>query len=212
MNQLTDRKETQVDYILLDGSASMGNKWQDCLRAITSYIQVLKAEGVNSSIYLHVFSSGDDLDLCAYDGPLSDFPEIRHLKLPFGGTPLYDAINIMGLRMKSFDPPRARIHIYTDGDETESKISLAQAKGVLDWCRAKGWPVTFIGCDFANFRQADALGASPQESIGVQKKLLSDAAANHAKKAASHAKYGTDMGFTPDEQEQFGGYLAPPAA
>lgn len=210
MNQLVKR-ENQLDYILLDGSASMATKWHDSLAAIHAYVDTLKQENVNSDIYLHLFSSGSLLDLVGFDGNISQWGNLMGLELPNSGTSLYDAVAIMGRRMRDFDPPHGRITIVTDGEEGGSQFTdITQAKAILDWCRAKGWPVTFIGVDFSNNRQARALGADKNYAIGVQQKLLSDAARNYGRKAANHARSGTDMGFSESEQQQFGGYLAPP--
>lgn len=206
------KSNIQVDYILLDGSASMSDKWEDSLRAIQTYVSVLKAEHIPSHIYLHIFTTGDQLDLCGFDGPINEWESCMGLTLPFAGTPLYDAINLTGQRMRAWDPPKAHVTIVTDGGESDSKFTdLTQAKAIIQWMKAKGWPVTFIGADFSNFELAAALGSGKQEAIGVQKKLLSDAARNLAKKRAAHARGQTEgIGFSEDEQQQFGGYLAPP--
>lgn len=211
MSNITKR-EVQLDYILLDGSGSMaGPKWNDSIRAIDAYIETLKAEGVNSDIYLHIFSSDRDIDLVGFDGNISKWESANGLQCPCGMTPLYDAVGITARRMRDFDPPRARVTILTDGAEMGSThTTLDQAKAYLDWMRAKGWPVVFIGADFSNANQAALLGADRSSAIGVQQALLSDAARNYGKKAANHAKFGSDVGFSEDEQQQFGGYLAAP--
>lgn len=205
------KTEQQIDYILLDGSGSMAGKWPEVCGSIDAYVGGLKAENINSRVYFHLFSSSPNLDILAYDGPVSDYTSMVGLEAPFLATPLYDAVSIMGRRMNELDPPKARIVIATDGQETGSHFTdLHQAKAILDWMRAKGWTVTFIGADFSNAQQAAMLGADKQTAIGVQKKLLAEAARNLAKKAARHALYGEDIGFSEDEQQQFGGYLAAP--
>lgn len=203
--------ETQVDYILLDGSSSMTDKWPDTIGAIDAYVQGLKDEKINSHIYLHVFSSSG-IDMVAFHDLISAWdPIMGRLPCPGGMTPLYDAIGIKTRRMRDFDPPRARITIATDGEEMgSSHTDVVQARSYLDWCRFKGWPVTFIGCDFSNLSQAASLGADESNALGVQKRLLTDAARNYAKKAANHARGAEDINFTKDEQQQFGGYLAAP--
>jgi hypothetical protein len=65
------------------------------------------------------------------------------------GTPLFDAINMMGRELQALNPPRCSIVIITDGDENGSRHTTAdQARAILDWCRAQGWQVTFLGADF----------------------------------------------------------------
>jgi hypothetical protein len=206
------RLETQVDYILLDMSGSMAGKWRESISAIDAYCAGLKAEGVRSHLYLHLFSHGSDIDICAHDGFLSDFGSAHSIVPDFGGTALYDAISLVGQRISAWDCTKpGRLIIVTDGCESDSRFTDAtQARSILDWLRALGWQITFIGADFSNAEQAAVLGSGKSEAIGVQQKLLSAAAANLAKKAARHARFGTDIGFSDSEQQQFGGYLAAP--
>lgn len=207
--------DTQLDYILLDGSFSMqGERWNDGLRAIQTYVDGMKAGNVNTQIMLTTFCSIDkrcrqrDVNIRDWIS-LMDAPIGSH----WGGTPLWDAIYLMGADLNTLDPPRAAITIVTDGGNTESSLAdESQAKAVLDWCRAKGWQVTLIGADFNNSAIAKVLGMSEASAIGVSQKLLSDAAANLAKKRAKYGLYGTDMHFTGDEKQQFGGYLNAPEA
>jgi hypothetical protein len=190
-------QRSQLDYILLDGSSSMQDKWWDSLDAIEAYVQGLKREAVHSHLLLSI----------------ADWKPLREAPIgsDWGMTPLYDAINNMGRELRDLDPPRCSIVIVTDGEENGSKYTtLVQAKAILDWCRAKGWQVTFIGADFANARQARLLGAVEGSSIGVAKANLKLATDALAKKRAAYGLHGTDMHYTDGEQQQFGGYLGAP--
>ena len=203
---------SQRDYILLDGSGSMLDKWWDTLAAVESYVQGVKAANINSQVIVHTFDS-DDRDCIQRDVPIADWQDI--VKNPIGAywtsTPLFDAIMLMGKRLRDLDPPRASIVIVTDGEENNSQFcTLDQAKAILDWMRAKGWQVTFIGAEFNNWSQARALGANENTSIGVQQKLLPEATSALAKKRAQYGLYGTPMHYSDDEKQQFGGYLNPP--
>jgi len=110
--------------------------------------------------------------------------------------------------LRDLDPPRCSIVIVTDGDENGSKYTDAeQARAFLDWCRAKGWQVTFIGADFNNSAQARLLGADARNSIGVTKARLLEAGKKLGEKRAAHALYGDDINFSEDERKDFGGYL-----
>jgi hypothetical protein len=123
-------------------------------------------------------------------------------------TPLYDAINLMVRRLAALDPPKCSIVIVTDGDDTASvSTNVTQARALLDWCRAKGWQVTFLGADFNNMHQAALLGADASNSIGVQKQKLLEAGKSLGEKRAKHAKFGDDINFSPEERKTFGGYL-----
>lgn len=202
----------QVDYVLLDGSGSMFSKWQDTMNALDAFVTTLSGHPIHTHIICSVFSD-EDLSMIQRDCEIKDWISTQRAPMgrPYGGTPLYDAINQMGRNLKELDPPRCSIIIVTDGAETNSKYTEAdQAKVILDWCRAKGWQVTFMGCDFNNSRQAKLLGASDANSVGVAQALLTEAAKNLAEKRAKYGLYGTEMHFTDAEKQQFGGYLAGP--
>lgn len=201
---------SSVDYLLIDGSSSMLDKWDDTVAALETYIMDLKTAKINSHVLASVFTS-EDCDMLQRDTSLTDFisfydePVASH----WGMTPLYDAINAAARRLRDLDPARATILICTDGEENSSSYTdLTQAKAILDWCRAKGWQVIFIGCDFNNSTQAKALGANEDKAIGVQKELLVDAARELAKKRANYGISGTEIHFTEAEQRQFGGLLS----
>lgn len=208
-----ETQKSQVDYILLDGSSSMQDKWWDSLDSIQAYIDGVRAANIHSRTLLHVFCS-HDRDQLVRDVPISDWKHVRtepYIGSHWGMTPLYDAINLMGRRLRDLDPPRASIVIVTDGADTGNEFTdETQARAILDWCRAKGWQVTFIGANFNNAKQARALGANEHNSIGVQQKKLVDAASALAKKRAAYGLYGADMHYTDDEKQQFGGYLNAP--
>lgn len=204
--------DSQQDFLVLDGSASMMGSWHQSLAAIDAFIAGCKAQGVKSQVTLSIFDS-TDLDYqarsCALDAwvPLSQEPVGAH----WGGTPLYDTIALIGRKLRDLNPPRAAITFVTDGDEAGSRhTTLEQARSILQWMRAKGWQVTFIGCDFDNSRLARKLGIANHNAVGVAKALLTDAAKNLATKRAKYAQTGESMDFTDAEKTQFGGYLARP--
>jgi len=200
----------QLDFILLDGSSSMQDKWLETLRAIDTFVALLKDANTNAHVILRTFCN-QGLEVEQRDTPLQDWTPCASPALGayWGMTPLYDAIHMAALSLRSLDPVRCSIIIGTDGDENASQFTtLDQAKAFLDWMRFKGWQVTFIGADFNNSKQAALLGADPASAIGVQKALLSQAAAALAKKRIEYGLYGKPMHFTPGEQSQFGGYLS----
>jgi len=204
----------QHDHILLDGSASMQYKWWPMLSAIDTYIASLREQQVNSSLTLSVFS-GHDLDMLQRDCHISAWTPLREAPIgsTWAGTPLYDAINVSGRRLRDLSPTRASILICTDGDENCSQFTtLDQANAILTWMRALGWQVTFIGCDFNNQHQAKLLGGQTSSAIGIQKHLLTDAAQSLARKRAAYGFTGAPMHWSEAEQQQFGGHLAPPAS
>lgn len=202
----------QLDYILMDGSFSMQDKWWDSMAALDGFMSVLRARNIHSHGIANVFS-GRELSSIQRDSLISQWDTFSQdpLTSAWGITPLYDAINNMARHMRDLDPPNASIVIVTDGDEYGSEHTTAdQARAMLDWCRAKGWQVTFLGADFDNTRQAKLLGADASNSIGVRQKLLGDAGKLLGQRRANHAQSGEDINFTKDEQTKFGGFLAGP--
>lgn len=198
-----------LDFILVDGSGSMISKWYDTMAAIDGFTDVLKSMNIHSHGIVSVFS-GDELESNQRDSTLKDWPTFssQPLESTWGATPLYDAINNMGRRLRDLDPPNCSIVIVTDGQEAGSRFTThVQAKAILDWCRAKGWQVTFLGADFNNTAQAKLLGANDSNSIGVRKMKLLEAGKALGEKRARHALTGSDISFTNQEKETFGGFL-----
>jgi len=202
---------TQRDYIVLDGSSSMSDKWFDMQRAIDQYIDTLKSMGTKSHIRLSVFTTpqSQNLDLLVFDGPIDEWVPLSSdpIKLPAGMTPLYDAVHHAVHIAHDEDPRNAAFTFVTDGEENGSVIRLDQARAALDWARAKGFAVTWIGCDFNNSSIIAELGGQASEGVGVQKALLADAMSVLARKRHAYGVTGAPMHWSEDEQSQFGGYL-----
>ena len=199
----------QLDYILLDGSGSMKGKWWDTMAALRAFVDVLKSQNVNSHGILQTFDSFD-LNLVQRDGTLDTWGDLTDIGAHWGSTPLYDAIIHMGLELQKLAPASGKcsIVIVTDGDENGSQTTLVQAKAVLDWCRAQGWQITFLGADFNNNEQAKMLGANDSNSIGVRRELLLEAGKSLGEKRGRHARNSDDeINFSADERKKFGGYL-----
>lgn len=211
-NALSKLSTEQLDMILLDGSGSMSDKWWPMLEAIDTYIAGLRASLVKSHIVLDVFDD-HNRQLTQRDTHIDQWRTFAEdpIGAYFGMTPLYDAIVLMGSKVRNLNPAKCAVTIVTDGDDSGSGhnqfADLTQAKAVLDWLRAQGFSVTFIGCDFDNDAQSRALGANASNSIGVRKELLTSAAANYAKKRTANVRSGDPISFSDDEKRKFGGYL-----
>lgn len=205
----------QYDDIVLDGSGSMMDQWWDMLAAIDGYVDQLKINQLDSHIRLSIFTSGEPeyMDLVARNCPIGEWVPLLQDPVGscFNSTPLYDAIVLTGKRLAKLDPERASVLIVTDGQEAGSKYAnLTQAKAVIDWMKAKGWQVTFIGCDFNNQKLAQQLGINPAAAIGVHKAQVNEAIRALADKRARHGKTGAPIHWTDDEKQEFGGYLNAP--
>lgn len=204
----------QLDYILVDGSGSMQDKWWETLGALEGFVDVLKSQNIASHGIIQVFDS-HNLESVQRDSTLDTWPQFRSdpLGSSWGSTPLYDAINLMGRRLRDLDPPKCSIIIVTDGDENGSRHTDAtQARAILDWCRAQGWQVTFLGANFNNSRQSKLLGANDGNSVGIRSQKLLEAGRSLGEKRARHAISGTDISFSEDERKDFGGYLTGPSS
>lgn len=199
----------QLDYILVDGSGSMQGKWWDCLAALDGFMATLKSQGVASHGIVSVFDSHNisEIQRDSNIGEWKPFNEVP-LGAHWGSTPLYDAINFMGRHLRQLAPPRCSIVIVTDGEEAGSRHTTAdQARAILDWCRAQGWQVTFLGADFNNSRQAKLLGSNESNSIGVRSMKMLEAGKALGEKRARNVLFGEDINFTEDERKDFGGFL-----
>lgn len=196
------------DYVLVDGSGSMMSNWWNFLAAADIMIDDMRKAGVNSHCVVHVFDSGN-LEMIQRDEPLQTMPSFKQQPLGsnFGGTPLYDAINLMARRMAEKDPPPSSILIVTDGADTSSQTDVAMAAAMIKWLKAKGHQVTFLGFDFNNNEQARMLGATESNTIAVARAKITDATKSYAAKRAKHAKFGDPINFSEDERKNFGGYL-----
>jgi hypothetical protein len=200
---------TQIDYILLDGSSSMHDKLADALGSIDTYAGELLTNGVKTNIHVASFSNYSDFHYDTFASLTPDqWESVRGFRIRGGSTPLYDAINTMCRELRDLNPEKASVLIYTDGEENCSKTTVEQARALLDWCRAKGWQVTFIGCDFNNLRSAAALGANASTAIGTSARRLTDVTRELAKKRSNYDKYGSEIEFNDAEKQQFGGYLS----
>lgn len=204
---------SQLDYILLDGSSSMQDKWWETLAGLDAFMHTLQAQNIHSHGIATTFDD-QDLQCIQRDSLISQWKPFFEdpLGAHFGSTPLYDAINLMGRHLRDLDPRQASIVIVTDGYENASKhTNLTQAKAILDWCRAKGWQITFLGANFDNSTQAKALGATSRNSIGVRTMKMLEAGKALGEKRARNAITGEDISFSDEEKQKFGGYLGGPS-
>lgn len=203
---------SEVDYILIDGSSSMKTKWWEFMAAVDTFVGAVKANNINSRVICSVFTTVNACET-QRDTPAADWQPLdkEPLTSHWTMTNLYDGINGMARHMRDLDPSKGSILIVTDGEENASEYTDAtQARAILDWLKAKGFQVTFVGCDFNNSEQARLLGMDPESAVGVATARLTDAASALAAKRNMYSKYGYDMHFSDEEKQTFGGYLGAP--
>lgn len=202
----------QLDYVLLDLSASMHDKWWNVIGSLDAFVATAVEQGVNSHAILHTFTGGA-ADTVQEDCPLREWPKLGDFMKPgYGDTPLYDAIAHMAWRLRDLQPARCAITIVTDGEEMGSQFTTAdQAKALIDWCKAMGWSVTFIGAGFNVSKLATRLGLSDDNNASVQTGKLLEAGKALGQKRADNARYGKDISFSKEEKSDFGGFLTGPS-
>lgn len=208
----TELLAPNIDYVLVDSSGSMWDKFSTCMAALDTYLGNCAAANLNSQLIVQVFggygTAPDSVDNIQRDHRLSEWVPFSEdpLNQLGGTTPGNHAINSMGLRLRELQPERCSIVIVTDGDFDGGVND--QSRAILDWCRGMGWAVTFIGCDFDNSSQAAALGADPTSYIGVQRGGLDGVMKALADKRKRY-QHGDDIEFSEEEKQKFGGYLPP---
>lgn len=140
--------------------------------------------------------------------PLQEWVPLREapINCPGGLTPLYTSIIQLGMMLRDINPSRASIIIATDGEATDHEMKDS-ARATLDWMKAKGWQVTFIGCDWDNSDLANRLGMAPTQAIGVGRRHLTNATRELAKKRTAYGRSGAPIHWTDEEKQNFGGYL-----
>lgn len=196
----------QHDFILLDRSGSMSNLWAEALGAINSYVKKLADDKVDTGVTLATFDG--DAGQLAFDiirdriTPTTWRPVSDADATPRGMTPLNDATGkIVHLaRLGNYD--RVAIIIMTDGHENAShELTVAQAKAMLDECRAKNWQVIFLGANFDNAAQAMSYGNAAHNTVQSSVQNLRGTFTATASKRAAYGATGQSMAFSAEEKE-----------
>lgn len=151
-------------YILLDRSGSMTSQWAEATSSINTYVNGLAKREVPGTVTLALFDDlyGQLLFEVVRRHPASHWAPFTPLEYkPRGNTPLFDAIARMVNLAEVTMPSKAVIVIMTDGAENASlATSNNGARMALDRCRHRGWQVVFLGANFDQFSQGQALGTA----------------------------------------------------
>lgn len=185
-------------YILLDRTGSMSSIWDEALNSVNTYATSLGTKekdetgDVDADVTLAVFDAQDGLqfDVLRKSASAKDWLSVTNDEAsPRGMTPLFDAIGRIVNIAEADQPEKAVLVIMTDGQENSSReITKHGAKAALDRARDKGWEVVFLGAEFANFGDAQAVGQSHSKSMAVSKDKLGQTMNRLAKKSRSYAK------------------------
>ena len=202
----------QHDFILLDRSGSMEGKWSETLGAVNGYVKKLADDKVDTGVTLAVFDAQDrNLDYVVLRDritPTTWKPVDSNEVSPRGYTPLNDAIGKLVKQAQAgfngVQYEKVAILIVTDGHENHSKeVTHAQAKNLLNECRAKGWQVIFIGADFDNQAQATSYNnaaAATLSSIPVA--AMAATMSYTAGKRGLYGATGQSINFSDEEKEE----------
>ncbi len=208
----------QHDFILLDRSGSMQIRWTEALTSVNAYVKQLADDKVDTGVTLAVFDSWDEVGRGAVGQtalvPPLAFKIIRDRITPStwrpvsdldatarGGTPLNDATGRIVALANAGGYDKVAIIIMTDGEENASKeLSVAQAKALLDDCRAKGWQVIFLGANFDNAQQATSYGTSTRNTVSASAGNFVGTMTMTASKRHAYGLTGEAMVYTDDEK------------
>jgi uncharacterized protein with von Willebrand factor type A (vWA) domain len=143
-------------YILVDRSGSMTTRWAEVMQGV--------------KVYLEQVADGDTITFALFDSPLSamhldvlsENTKASEVALPTenmarGMTPLYDA---MGSAYDAFaGEERGVLLVVTDGNENSSREHTNKTVAALrEEAEARGIETIFIGADFKDFSDAEAVG------------------------------------------------------
>lgn len=195
----------QHDFILLDRSQSMDSLWAEALSSINSYVGKLAADKIDTGVTLVTFDKNNGE--CTFDVirdriiPSTWKAVTSEDALPRGMTPLSDAAGKIVNLARAGNYDKVAIIIMTDGQENASKeLTVAQAKALLDDCRAKNWQVIFLGANFDNAAQATSYGAAAHQHVNSSARHLAATTDSLSRSRGAYARTGAAMGFTDDEK------------
>lgn len=159
------------DFILIDRSGSMANKWEETLNSINHYITELANATPDSKVTVAVFDTnlGSNFDVIRKSIKANEFIPLSNADaIPRGGTPLYDSIGKIVSLAKEENSDKTVIVIMTDGEENSSvELNKENTKVLLDECKAKNWQVLFLGADFDAISQASTVGVDLSGSLNM---------------------------------------------
>lgn len=182
-------------YILLDRTGSMSSIWNEALGSVNSYAAKVMdpsdGEKVDAKLNVAVFDAQDGLqfDVLRRNVAAGGWTDLTSDEAsPRGMTPLFDAIGKLVALAETDAPEKAVIVIMTDGAENASReFDRKGAQAALDRVKARGWEVVFLGAEFANFNDAEAVGMAASQSMAVGEGQFAASMDRLAQKSRSYA-------------------------
>jgi hypothetical protein len=176
----------------------MSSIWDEALSSVNAYAASIagQAGDVVPQITLAVFDAQDGLQfdvLRRAVQPDGWQPVTDKEASPRGMTPLFDAIARLISMAEADNPEKAVIVIMTDGAENASReVTKDGVKAALGRAEKRGWEVVFLGAEFANFSDADAVGISARKSMAMGRGRMSESMTRLARK--SQVYYASEAG------------------
>lgn len=196
----------QHDFILLDRSGSMGSLWTEALSSVNAYVKKLAEDKVDTGVTLATFDDHNGLQFDVIRDritPPTWAPVTNADAEPRGMTPLNDATGKIVALAEAGNYYKVAIIIMTDGMENASReLTVAQAKALLEKCRAKNWQVIFLGANFDNAQQAMAYGNMRGQTISSTAANLGQTMAATASMRANYGATGQSMNFTDEDKKK----------
>lgn len=199
-------------YILLDRSGSMQSLWVEALSSVNAYAKELsdKTSGnaVDSHVTLAVFDAHEGL---AFDVVRKKVPALHWEAVtdrdatPRGMTPLLDAIGRIVALAETENPDKAILVVMTDGMENASReVTREGAKAALDRVKAKGWEVVFLGANFDNISDAEAVGVGADRQMSMAPGRMAETMQVMAKKSRAYFAAAAPMQFEESDRATAG--------
>ncbi|HPE49089.1 MAG TPA: vWA domain-containing protein [Hyphomonas sp.] len=179
-------------YILLDRTGSMSSIWTEALSSVNAYAGSIASDAgdIVPAITLAVFDAQDGLqfDVLRRAVTAKDWQNVTDKEAsPRGMTPLFDAIARIVAMAEADNPDKAVIVVMTDGQENASReVTKEGVKAALDRVEKRGWELVFLGAEFANFADADAVGIASHHSMAMSAPMMRGSMAKLARKSQAY--------------------------
>lgn len=217
MTQDQVSKTLGSEFILLDRSGSMTDKWSETLSSINAYVRALEKDvKITFAVFDH--QSSFQFDVLRHGVLSQDWSDVTARDaLPRGYTPLFDAIGRIVALAEATADEKTVIVVLTDGQENQSfELTQAGAKAALDRCRQKNWQVVFLGADFDAFSQASSVGTRSAQTMNMTKGnygATMNFVAQSTKAYRSSGAGGQSVGveFTDEQRDVAAGKIESPA-